>query len=365
LRGGLRLLWESFRLCRVPRGSSGGGLAVLIAASRLCVAPMTLYAVSIGGLLAALEGGFSWPLFLAILLGFTLAHLADNLVNDLSDYRKGIDAPSYFRALYGPHPFIDGIVSPRAALAFAAAAVAYGLALAAYLSLTVHPAILPLALLGAAAIALYAGWPVDAKRLGLGELLVAIVWGPVMAGGTLLALAGTHPATAALTYLPFAATVSLVLIGKHMDKLESDAGKGVATLPVRLGEERSRRLAAAIALAAPPAAALGVYLHTGNPVAALAALAALPPALAAAKALSARKPGKPPKGWRVWPLWYAAWGFIAMDAVGRATIAALLVALAWKTGDPHLGLAAHALAAANAILEARRGLRLLPTAAQR
>ncbi len=354
----LRALWLSFRLCRVPEGR-GGGLATLIAAGRLCVVPMTVYAVSMGGLLAALEGSFSWPIFTAILVGFVLAHVADNLLNDLSDYRRGVDAPGYFRALYGPHPFIDGIVSPRAALAFTALVIAYGVALALYLAVTVHPGVVLLALLGVAAMLLYSGWPVDAKSLGLGELLVAIVWGPVMAGGTLLALAGSHPATAALVYTPFAATVSLVLIGKHMDKIEDDARAGVATLPVRLGPRASRRLASLVAAAATPLAALGLYAHTGNLLAALAALAALPPSLAAAAALSREKPRGPPRGWKVWPLWYAAWGFVAMDSLGRATIAGLAVALAWAGGDHAMITVALALALANAALEVKRGLGLL------
>ncbi len=108
---------------------------------------------------------------------------------------------------------LDGIVPPRAALAFAAA-VAADAALAAWLSLTVTPWIGVLAAV-ALAMAAYAGFPVDAKRLGLGELAVAVVWGPVMAGGTLLAMGARHTPEAALVYAPYAATVSLVLIGKH------------------------------------------------------------------------------------------------------------------------------------------------------
>ena len=321
----LRDLWYSFRYCRTP--SRSRGLTSLLAASRLCVAPMTMYSVSIGGLLAFLQGSFDPILFTLIMVGFVAAHILDNIVNDLSDYMKKIDVPGYFRTLYGPHPFIDGILSVRSALFFALLVAAYNSILALYLSLTVTPLIGILALAGAAAILLYAGWPIDGKSMGLGEVLVAIVWGPVMAGGTLLALAGHHPLEAAAVYMPFAATVSLVLIGKHLDKIEYDSAKGVGTLPVRLGERPTRVLSALIAVLAPLAAAWGVYIYTGEPLASLVtALIAVPSSVVSAVALYRERPAGPPEGWRVWPLWSAAWGFIAMDSLGRAILLSLLLA---------------------------------------
>ena len=316
---------------------------MLLAAGRLCVVFMAIYAVTIGGLLAAIEGGFNPILFLAILIGFVLAHVADNLLNDLTDYIKGIDVPGYFRTLYGPHPVIDGIVPPRSVAIFISAVVAYGIALALYLGFTVHPAIPLLAFTGVASMALYAGYPLDATKLGLGEPIVAIVWGPVMAGGTLLALSGSHPVTAVLVYLPFAVTVSLVLIGKHLDKYDDEYRKGVGTLPVRLGKERTRRIAAAIALIAPLAAALGLLVHTGSYLAAALTLTAIPSSILSASLLSKPRPGEPPRNWRAWPLWYAAWGFRTMEATGRATILGLLAALLATTPAKALILAAAGL----------------------
>ncbi len=297
---------------------------------------MTFYAVTIGALASwLLTGRLDWPLYLALLAGFTLAHLADNLLNDLYDYKSGLDDPGYFRSLYGPHPVIDGIVKPRTISVAVAAILALDASLALYLSIRVTPLIGLLAAVGAASMALYAGYPFDAKRLGLGELLVAVVWGPVMAGGTLLALAGKHPPTAALAYLPFAAAVSLVLIGKHMDKYDHDRARGVGTLPVRLGLDASARLAAAIALLAPPLAAAGVYDLAGHPIAALAATA-LATGSASTRIVLERKPPKPPEGWSVWPLWYVAAAYAAMDSLGRATVGALLASGLALAGHGHL-----------------------------
>jgi 1,4-dihydroxy-2-naphthoate octaprenyltransferase len=322
---GLRALAESFLYCRVS-----GDLRALprplrvLAASRLCVLSMTAYGVALGGLMAWLDGSFSWPLFLALLAGFTAAHLADNLLNDLTDVGKGIDEPGYFRTLYGPHPIIDGIVSPGEVRVAVASILLLDMGLAVYLAIARSWLVLALALIGALIMASYSGFPVDAKKLGLGELLVAIVWGPIIAGGTYLALTGHYGLRQALVYTPYAAAVSLVLVGKHLDKYSHDKSKGVRTLPVRLGAEKARRLAAGLALASTLGLPLGIAVYTKSPWG-LTGLLALPGALGAARILYKEKPGRPPSWWPVWPLWYAAWGYSVLDLLGRYGVASLLL----------------------------------------
>ncbi len=320
----LRMLWHSFRYCRTPsKGVPASQLSRLIASARLCVLPMTFYAVTIGALLAWLEGGFSWPVYLLLLAGFSLAHLADNLLNDISDYAKGIDRPGYFRAIYGPHPIIDGLIPVSAVKLFIAGVLAFNAVLALSLSIVSTPLVGLLALVGALSMALYAGVPIDAKSMGLGEVLVGLVWGPVMAGGTLLAMTGTHPSWALLAYIPFAAAVSLVLIGKHMDKYDQDKAKGIGTLPVRLGLRASKLLAGFIAVAAPASAAGALYVKFHTPLA-LLPLASYITVTASSLILTREKPEAPPAGWKVWPLWYVAAAYAVMDSVGRGVIAALL-----------------------------------------
>src|SRR5262249_23248520 len=80
------------------------------------------------------------------------------------------------------------------------------------------------------------------KHHGLREPGVFIVWGPLMIGGTYYVTAGTMPAWVWLATLPYAITVTTVLIGKHIDKFEQDSARGIHTLPVILGKETSLRL---------------------------------------------------------------------------------------------------------------------------
>lgn len=42
-------------------------------------------------------------------MGIVLAHVANNLMNDLWDLEVGTDSEAYPRALYAPHPVLSGV----------------------------------------------------------------------------------------------------------------------------------------------------------------------------------------------------------------------------------------------------------------
>ena len=46
-------------------------------------------------------------------VGIVIAHLANNLMNDLADTEVGNDTEDYPRALYAPHPILSGLVTKR------------------------------------------------------------------------------------------------------------------------------------------------------------------------------------------------------------------------------------------------------------
>src|SRR2546423_1570636 len=79
--------------------------------TRAAVLPMTLTAALAGGLLGVNERGFDWGLFVLASVGILLAHMANNLMNDLFDLDVGTDTSAYPRALYAPHPVLSGMVT--------------------------------------------------------------------------------------------------------------------------------------------------------------------------------------------------------------------------------------------------------------
>jgi len=74
----------------------------------------------------------------------------------------------------------------------------------------------------------------------LGELVVLIVWGPLMIGGGYYTITGSWDWQVVIGSLPYALGVTSVIFGKHIDKFEMDKTRRIFTLPVVIGERVSR-----------------------------------------------------------------------------------------------------------------------------
>ena len=82
--------------------------------TRAAVLPMTLTAGLVAGLLAVHADDFNAGWFALAFLGILLAHTANNLMNDLFDSTTGLDKADYPRAMYSPHPVLEGYITKRA-----------------------------------------------------------------------------------------------------------------------------------------------------------------------------------------------------------------------------------------------------------
>ncbi len=78
------------------------------------------------------------------------------------------------------------------------------------------------------------------KYVGIGELSIFIIWGPLMIGGVFFVLTGVWDWMVLLASIPVGLNVVTINLGKHTDKLKEDRGKGVRTLPVLVGETAAR-----------------------------------------------------------------------------------------------------------------------------
>ena len=65
------------------------GVTRWLVVTRAAVLPMTVFGGLVAGLLAVRAEGFSWGLWGLALLGITLAHTSNNLLNDLADSDVG------------------------------------------------------------------------------------------------------------------------------------------------------------------------------------------------------------------------------------------------------------------------------------
>lgn len=206
-------------------------------ATRAMALVLSFISATIAGVLAFRVGRFDLGIWLLLMIGLVMAHGTNNLINDLVDYTKGVDKGNYFRALYGPQPLEHGLLSQRQLLAYIAvtgliAAIA-GLVLVFYRG----GMTLPLMAVGAFFVLFYT-FPL--KYIGLGELVLLLVWGPLMVGGGYYVLTGAWDWNVMLAGLAYSLGVCAALFGKHIDKLDMDEAKHIHTLPVILGERLAR-----------------------------------------------------------------------------------------------------------------------------
>src|SRR6478735_8491135 len=215
--------------------------------TRAGVLPMTLVAAALAGLLAVYrDADVAWGWFALASVGIVLAHMANNLMNDLFDLEVGTDRADYPRNLYSPHPVLSGVITRRGLAGCAVVVNALCLVIMIVLTVARGWPIVAFALGGFLLSAAYTAPPLRLKKRGLGEPTVIVVWGPLMVGGTYYAATGTIPAAVLLASLPYAILSTTVLRGKHIDKLAWDAPAGTRTLPVMLGEARARAITRAM-----------------------------------------------------------------------------------------------------------------------
>ncbi|MBF7728836.1 prenyltransferase [Pseudomonas sp. N040] len=290
-------------------------------ASRSAVFIMTLVSAGLGIALAAQQGAVDPLNALLALLGLTLAHATNNLLNDWVDFRKGVDRDNYFRTRYGPQPLESGLLSESALLGYVLLTGLAAFGCGVWLVLRTDLLTLYLLLAGMFFVLFYT-WPL--KYIGLGEPAVWLVWGPLMVLGSCHVAGGALSAAAICFSLIYGLGPTTVLLGKHTDKLAEDRAKRVHTLPVILGERASRLLTIACWLVQYTGISLAVWLGIlGWPF--LLVWLALPKLIKAIRVFLRPRPTQAPVELPagVWPLYLVAFAFDH----NRAFSLALLVAV--------------------------------------
>jgi 1,4-dihydroxy-2-naphthoate octaprenyltransferase len=295
--------------------------------TRAAVLPMTLTAGAVAGLLAARADGFSPGLFTLALVGIVLAHISNNLMNDLFDVEVGSDTESYPRALYAPHPVLSGMISRRGLATAALAVNVADLAIMLVLFAARGWPVIALGLAGFLLSAAYTAPPLRLKKRGLGELDVLAVWGPLMVGGTYYSAVGELPWQVIAASIPYGLLCTAVLMGKHIDKIPWDEPLGIRTLPVMLGERRSRALTQGL-MAGYYVAVVACVIAGALPWPALLTFGAVPVLVKAWKPFTEPRPDRPPARFPIWPLWFAAVAFLHTRRAGLLLVLGLAVAAA-------------------------------------
>jgi 1,4-dihydroxy-2-naphthoate octaprenyltransferase len=293
-------------------------------ATRSAVTLVTVYSCIIAGILAARDGKFDWLTFIIVTLGLFIAHGANNILNDYTDFTRGVDQGYYFRTQYGVHPLVQNFWDKATSIRWFIISGVLATLAGTYALFYTNFSLTTIVLFAFGAIVLLA-YTYPFKYWGIGELLIFLIWGPIMITGVYFVLTGGWNWNVVLAGVPFGLSVVSINIGKHIDKSEADRAKGVGTFPVRAGEAAARRVnQASIVLIYLVIAYLVFVPHYFTPVMLIVFLA-YKEALMAIGVMNKPKPAECPEGWPAWPVWFAGFAFQHNRKFGGYLILGLIV----------------------------------------
>jgi 1,4-dihydroxy-2-naphthoate octaprenyltransferase len=315
----------AFLTTNPPEQGVVDGVTRWLVVTRAGVLPMTLTSGLLAVLLAAAAPAgvtVDWLNVTLAVVGIVIAHLANNLMNDLADTQVGNDTENYPRALYAPHPILAGLVTKRQLVVGILLCQVLDLAIMATLIVRQDWWIAAFALGGLFLSYAYTAPPLRLKKIGLGELDVLLTWGPLMVGGVYYAGTGTLNWQVLVAATVYAILPVTVLMGKHIDKLPYDKPGRTYTFPVIVGDRAARVITQAMIVAFYLGIAALVATRALPWPAALVVLA-VPRAVAAVRAYSRPKPTEAPPDNPVWPLYWAPIAFLHTRRAGGLLILGL------------------------------------------
>lgn len=198
--------------------------------------PASTMPVVFGTALAVWQGAAFEPwLFIMALFSMVCLHSGSNILNDIGDFRKGVDTK--------PAPMSGGIV--RGLISIKEAAVAAGILLFVGCGLgvaivaTVGLPILYLGLVGVAIGVLYTLTPVALKYHALGDLAVFLNFGILGSLGAWTVQTGSLSIIPAIWAVPIGMLVAGILHANNWRDIRSDSDAAITTVASLLGDRAS------------------------------------------------------------------------------------------------------------------------------
>lgn len=249
--------------------------------------PASLVPAALGAAIA--WAGFDAPVnvgtFLLTLAGVAALHAATNMSNDYVDFRRGVDdvPPELVSPFTGGSRVLpDGLVEPGRHRQVFLALYAVGALIGLYLAFTIPNGwvILVVGWIFGPLALLYTYPPLALQYRGVGEVLVGIVFGPVVVFGAFFVQAGSLAWEPVFASVPLGLLVAAFLLVNEIPERETDPRGGKRTVAARVDVAVSVRIFAGLLLLAFTWIAVAVVLGL-LPLLALVGLLAAPLALRA------------------------------------------------------------------------------------
>ena len=208
-------------------------------ATRVPFLTATFVPVLLGAVIARADGHSAWWRMLLALLGASAIHLGLNVANDVSDATSGADEANVNPTMFsgGSRVIQYGLVSLKAMRITSLVCYAIGIAIGLYLTAVAGPQLLWIGAAGLFLSIFYTAPPLRLVHRGLGEVCVALGFGPIMVLGTYYALAERMSFEAFYASLPVGLLIMLVLYVNQIPDRPADEKAGKRTIVVRLGQQ--------------------------------------------------------------------------------------------------------------------------------
>ena len=247
----------------------------VLAITRLPFISAVVMPALIGGAYAChyLPGGqeaFNWFHFILAVAGVVLLHLGSNVMNDYFDVKDGTDGANndYFLQFSGGSRAVElGLISLEGTRSLGLTLIALASAIGLYLTYQTGFITLLIGLAGLLIGYLYTAPPVRlVARRGLGELGIALAFGPLVTAGVVYVMTQQLTPLAFLIGLPVGLLTANILLINEFPDAASDATTGKNHLVVTFGREKSTFIYLSILLSAFLANLAVVWLLPGTNV---------------------------------------------------------------------------------------------------
>jgi len=211
---------------------------LIFLATRVPFLTATIVPILLGAVIARNDGFSSWWLTMLALVGGMAIHLGLNVTNDVAD-AGGSDDYNVNPTMYsgGSRVIQYGLVSRDAMKWTAIGLYAFGIAIGLYLAATRGWELLWVGVAGIFLSIFYTLPPFKLVHRGLGEISVALGFGPIMVLGTYFVVAQRFTLEALWASIPVALLIMLVLYVNQIPDEPADAKAGKRTIVVRLGKK--------------------------------------------------------------------------------------------------------------------------------
>ncbi len=220
------------------------GAKLWLMASRAYSFPASIIPVFFGSTLALIfdpSVKFNWVVFALTLIGSVLAQVGANLINDIYDYKIGIDKEDKKNGIpHGGSMVLSmNFMTLDQMKMGATVALAIGALIGFYLYLLTGPWIIYLTIFGVLSSIIYSATPAAFKYKALGDIQVFVSFGCVITLGAYIVQTHEFSWMPVILSLPLGFLIDAILHSNNIRDINFDGKFKVKTLPILIGENAS------------------------------------------------------------------------------------------------------------------------------